>query len=106
MIMCKQFNFIKRFFLIFVLFQFLFCFSVSAEYLISEEFGYTIDLLDGFYVSDSNSTGYFLQSDFIPIEIIINVIPYDLKYFFINTPFKTLVITIISIYVKKINTPI
>ena len=73
MIMCKQFNFIKRFFLIFVLFQFLFCFSVSAEYFTSEEFGYTIDLLDGFYVSDSNSTGYFLQSDFIPIEIIINV---------------------------------
>ena len=73
MIMCKQFNFIKRFFLIFVLFQFLFCFSISAEFLTSEEFGYTIDLLDGFYVSDSNSTGYFLQSDFIPIEIIINV---------------------------------
>ena len=71
--MCKLFNFDKKFFLAFAFVQVLFCFSLSAEYLSSEEFGYTIDLPDGFYVSDSNSTGYFLESDFIPIEIIINV---------------------------------
>ena len=61
---------------IILLIVFLFSFlnlSVFAEYLSSEKFGYTIDLPDGFYVSDSNETGYFLESDFIPIEIIINV---------------------------------
>lgn len=73
MIMCKLFNLNKRFFILFVLIQFFFCLSVSAEYLSSEEFGYTIDLPDGFYVAESNSTGYFLESEFIPIEIIINV---------------------------------
>ena len=73
MIMCKLFNLNKRFFILFVLIQIFFCFSVSAEYLSSEEFGYTIDLPDGFYVAESNSTGYFLESEFIPIEIIINV---------------------------------
>ena len=50
-----------------------FILSVNAEYLSSEIFNYTIDLPDGFYVKESNSTGYFLESDFIPIEIIVNV---------------------------------
>ena len=67
-VVCKN----KFIFLVFLLFS-IFNFSISAEYLSSEEFGYTIDFPDGFYVAESNSTGYFLQSDFIPIEIIINV---------------------------------
>ena len=76
MIMCKLFNFYKqnlnvnKFICWFVLFQFVFILSVNAEYLSSEIFNYTIDLQDGFYVKESNSTGYFLESDFIPIEII------------------------------------
>ena len=79
MIMCKLFNFYKqnlnvnKFICWFVLFQFVFILSVNAEYLSSEIFNYTIDLPDGFYVKESNSTGYFLESDFIPIEIIVNV---------------------------------
>jgi hypothetical protein len=67
-VVCKN----KFFLLVFLLFS-IFNFSVFAEYLSSEKFGYTLDLPDGFYVSDSNDTGYFLESDFIPIEIIINV---------------------------------
>ena len=79
MIMCKLFNFYKqnlnvnKFICWFVLFQFVFILSVNAEYLSSEIFNYTIYLPDGFYVKESNSTGYFLESDFIPIEIIVNV---------------------------------
>ena len=63
----------NKFFLLVIFLFSIFSFSVFAEYLSSEKFGYTLDLPDGFYVSDSNETGYFLESDFIPIEIIINV---------------------------------
>lgn len=75
--MCKRLNLnLTRKILIFLC---IFCFlpiflsSLFAERLVSEKDGFSIDFVDGLYVSEKTESSWYLESDFLPIEFAVNV---------------------------------
>ena len=71
MFMCKRLRFFAIFTLILVFIpSFLF-----SEFLRDEKNGFAIDLVDGFYLAEKTETSYYCLSDFIPVEIVVNVYP-------------------------------
>ncbi|MCR5699688.1 MAG: hypothetical protein K6G52_08620 [Treponemataceae bacterium] len=69
--MCKR----LRFLTIFTLILFFIPNLIFSEILHDEKNGFAIDLVDGFYLAEKTETGYYCLSDFIPVEIIVNVYP-------------------------------
>lgn len=69
-----KWNFIKRIFSCFI-FIFLFNAAVNAEYFSLEEINFTMDIPEGFTISDINDTSIFLESKLMPVKLALKLYP-------------------------------
>lgn len=69
-----KWNFIKRAFTCAALFL-LISFNVSAEYFSLEEINFTMDIPEGYAITDMNDTSIFLESKLMPVKFAIKIYP-------------------------------